>query len=844
MSRSSWLRRAGGAAAGAGVLLALAVVPAAMAGKAVPHASPRAGELARAHNATAKDAGQGDENEVLARAAMESYIRTAPGSAVPAQAYAAAMAAASHLQTSGGSWQQLTDRPFLNDPVPGYHDPVWSDFGSGYGLVTGRMTALTAAGGAIFAGAADGGVWKSTDGGGNWTSWSAGLPRLSIGALATNPADGSVWVGLGEANTAFENFNGFGIYRLAAGAHVWQRIGGSALDSRNVYYIHFDGAGHVYAATNSGLFRHSASPGGPWHLVLKPDPNPTGSPYRTSQITDVTFQPGTGGRVVLAALGWRGGTLPSDLEYNGFYVSQHWGKRGTFHRITPKGDIDVNDIGRTSFSAGKGVIYAIIESPKRLINPTAAEGFTNLQGIYVSKSGNPAGPWTLIADATKLAHSGSAEPALGQFPGAQTWYNQYIQVDPNNPMHVYAGLEEVYQSFNGGQTWSTIAPYFNSVLPCFHGSPTDCPPTAHSDQHAVLIAGNTMYTGSDGGVWRRPLSDRDQAGWIDLNATLRTTQYYSAGIGRMGDGDAVWGGLQDNGATLTRPDAPLVTQGFTGDGGDVIVDPANANHVVNEYVDLDMALSTDAGKNYREISPSCGAFTYTPKPCDPAPQFIAPFTADVRNPTHWVAGGEFIWNDHAGWNTHCSATACDWKIVHDTHASTTALAVNGKTIYAGWCALPCEPHQGVPFQSGIDTNAGGTWHTVHAPNLPNRFITGLAVDRNDPNHVAVTFGGFLRRWIPGGGNGHVFESWNGGKTWKNMTGNLPDNPAEDVVLVHHKLIVATDLGVFVARDGSSHWARLGHGLPNVATWSLGVSPSRRYVVAATHGRGQWKIGIR
>jgi hypothetical protein len=353
-----------------------------------------------------------------------------------------------------------------------------------------------------------------------------------------------------------------------------------------------------------------------------------------------------------------------------------------------------------------------------------------------------------------------------------------------------------------------------------------------------------MYTGSDGGVWRRPLSDQNQAGWVDLNATLRTTQYYSAGIGHMGNGDAVWGGLQDNGATLTRPGASLVTQGFTGDGGDVIVDPANANHVVNEYVDLDMALSTDAGKNYREISPSCGAFTYTPKPCDPAPQFIAPFTADVRNPTHWVAGGEFIWDDHAGWNTHCSATACDWKIIHDTHASTTALAVNGKTIYAGWCALPCEPHQGVPFQSGIDTNAGGTWHTVHAPNLPNRFITGLAVDRNDPNHVTVTFGGFLRRWIPGGGNGHVFESWNGGKTWKNMTGNLPDNPAEDVVLVHHKLIVATDLGVFVARDGSSHWARLGHGLPNVATWSVAVDPSRRYVVAATHGRGQWKIGIR
>jgi hypothetical protein len=826
---------------GVALLAALAVVPAAVAGK-TQHLGPRFGEITRAHNATAKDDTGGQGNEILERAAMESYMKTAPAASVSAAAYTAAQAQAALLSTQGGAWQALTDKPFLNDPVPGYRDPVWSDFGSGYGLVTGRMTALTAAGGAIFAGAADGGVWKSTDHGGHWKFWSTGLPRLSIGALATNPRDGSVWVGLGEANTNFDSFAALGIYRLARNGQMWHRVGGTNVQSRTVYRLQFDSAGHVYAATSSGLMRHGASPGGPWHVVLKPDPNPQNSPYRTSFITDVTFQPGTGGRVVLAALGWRGGTLPSDLNYNGFYVSKHWGQAGTFHRITPTGAVDVGDIGRTSFAAGKGRIYAIIESPQKLANPSASDGFTNLQGIYVSKSGNPAGPWTLIADAAKLANSGSAEPALGQFPGAQTWYNEYIAVDPHNPLHVYAGMEEVYQSFNGGQTWTTTAPYFNSPLPCFT-SPDGCPPTAHSDQHAVLITGHTMYTGSDGGVWRRPLSAHGQAGWVDLNATLHTTQYYGAGIGRMGSGDAFWGGMQDNGANLTRPGAAIVTQGFTGDGGKVIVDPADANHIVNEYVDMDPALSTDAGKNYREISPACGAFTYTPSPCDPAPQFITPLKADVNNPTHWVTGGEFIWDDHAGWNTHCSATACDWKIVHDTHASTTALAVNRSTIYAGWCGLPCNPASGVPFTSGIDTNAGGTWHTVHAPNLPNRYITGIDVDRNDPNHVVVVFGGFSRRWIAAGGVGHVFESWNGGNTWKNQTGNLPDNPADDVAIVHHKLIVATDLGVFIARDGSGHWARLGHDLPAVATWNLAVSPNRGSIVAATHGRGLFKLRI-
>lgn len=84
---------------------------------------------------------------------------------------------------------------------------------------------------------------------------------------------------------------------------------------------------------------------------------------------------------------------------------------------------------------------------------------------------------------------------------------------------------------------------------------------------------------------------------------------------------------------------------------------------------------------------------------------------------------------------------------------------------------------------------------------------------------------------------------NGGKTWTNVSGNMPDNPADDAVIVHHRLIVATDLGVFIAHDGSAHWSRLGHGLPNVDTWSLAVSPDRSYVVAATHGRGLWKLRI-
>ena len=73
-------------------------------------------------------------------------------------------------------------------------------------------------------------------------------------------------------------------------------------------------------------------------------------------------------------------------------------------------------------------------------------------------------------------------------PGVQAWYNQFLQVDPTDPNHVYAGLEEVYETKDGGATWTTVGPYWNFAFPCWSIDPTkqtgDCSPTTHSDQHA------------------------------------------------------------------------------------------------------------------------------------------------------------------------------------------------------------------------------------------------------------------------------------------------------------------------------------------------------------------------
>ena len=775
-----------------------------------------------------------------------SLERTAPALSVSGAALASAEAQAAQLPTAGGPWTQITTNPDTGQPN-GYNDPIWSNAGAGFRDVGGRETALAIDGSTIYTGAADGGVWKSTNSGATWTPISDHLSTLSIGALAVNPADHSLWVGTGEANTNADSYAGQGIYRSSGGSAL-RLVGGQEISGATVYRVVFDGFGNVYAATSHGLWRRSASNfTAPWTLVLRPDPNPNNNPYETSFITDVVVEPGTNGSVVLAADGWRGGgNPPRDTKYNGFYLSTSGGTAGTFTRFTPSGAINAKDIGRTSFAyaADGSKLYAIVESPSQLLAGDASV----LQGVFVSLNGSPLGPWTLIADATKLCNSGSGLSCPSTYePGVQAWYNQSIVVDPSNPNHVFVGLEEEYQSFDAGQTFTTISPYWNYAFSC--DANNTCPPVTHPDQHAVAIDGSTVFIGNDGGTYSRALDNHaPRGGWTDLNDTLHTLQYYDAEAGATPSGTAEWGGLQDNGTTLTKPTLPKTITPAGGDGGYVIVNPANARDAVGEYTYLNPYLTTDGGHTFRTITPSCLDAVGPPiSNCDPNPRFIAPLATDVNAPGHWVAGGEDVWNDTAAWQTVCDSSTCDWKNVHDTGAghSITALAVNGSTIYAGWCGN-CNIGGHTPFASAIDTNYGGTWHTITAPNLPDRYIAGLTVDPTNPAHVYAVYNGYSRRWIPSAGVGHVFESNDGGSTWTDISTLLPDVPSDALVYSGGQLALATDIGVFIAAAGqgtNTAWSRLGTNLPNTSVNDLRLDPDGTTLLAATHGRGLWSIKL-
>jgi len=824
----------------------------------------------------------GEESQSLAQAIdWFAAQRLAPNEAVNPNAYASAAAEAADLPMTAGTWTERTARSGTdgNDftDSPKYVDPTsgFSNSGAGDRWVAGRMTALAAApDGALFAGAADGGVWKSVDGGQHWQPAFDQQPTLSIGALlVTSSAGGyTVYAGTGEANTNSDSYAGVGVLASTDGGATWHGVGGPELNGALVFRLVQDGS-KLLAATSHGLYEFDTASSTVWAPVLQPAGPPSdGLNFNLvvgNMITDVAVRPGTRGQQVIAVAGWRAGA-----STNGLYLSTDAGAHFSY-LANPKGWVPAKAEGRVTlaFSSGGDRLYAIVQSPQ-LLN-VGTNGKTRLQGVYASSTGNPSGPWNKIADSSKLAQSGSAQKisriGKGYGPGIQAWYNQFLAVDPANRDHLYLGLEEVYETQNGGAGWNTVGPYWNFGFSCFSYSPFEgtCDHNqAHSDQHAALIVGARLYVGNDGGVYSRSLEDHATGHWTNLNAHLDVLQYYSA---QSSADSTIYGGLQDNGSNKIFPTPTSVpddngspvtvssVQVFGGDGGYTLVDPANSNDVITEYTGLTALKSTDGGENWQLIAPD-----------DPDPRFIAPIDLDRTDPTHLVAGGALVWNSQSGiaGTTVGTGTSSDWQPIFDVrtalggNSASQVTALDAVTlggvqyVAAAWCG-PCNASSptGAGFHSGVVmlSNAGGSWHATSqactgggscaGSGLPNRYVSGVKIDVTQPNHAYVAMSGYSRQWSIGPndpGVGHLFQTADGGASWSDVSGNLPDEPLNDIVVDHFTLVVAADDGAFVSTDNGVSWSRLGTNLPNVVVDQLSVDPNGT-LVAATHGRGVWTI---
>jgi hypothetical protein len=852
-----------------------------------------------------------ESSEIYNSITSAANARLAPYGSVAAGQLSSSLGNFRTLTSNGGTWSELTNLPYDADD-PNYRDPEFSNSSGGSGFVAGRMTGLAAGDGYLFAGGANGGVFRkklnnlgdpSDDGA--WEPISDGILSLSTGDLEYH--DGALWYATGEANTGGTSYVGAGMFHNSRAANASlataqftdaDRLGGTELESRGINKVRFDDVHHwAYAATTRGLWRYPLNPttnapvpGQTWTNVFMPNPaadSNIATPYK-NMVNDVAIDD-SGGVLVNAA--WRSG----DASYNGFYFSAV-GSVGTYAQVNPQGGLGYQQVGNTEFAWGtdaaghKKVLYAIVESPKKLQNNPQ----TVLYGVYKSPSGTLAGPWNRIGDSGKLKASGSAlqgGAGVNYRPGIQAWYNNFILAEPGHPDHVWVGLEEVFETKDGGNDWTTPGPYWNFGFKCWaiNDADTTCPQTTHPDQHSIVTYGGRVYVGNDGGVKSRPINgqangDGHATDWANHSQGLRTLQYYSVGVGADPErgGYAVAGGLQDNGGSLLRGDqkdnqgnTELVSP-FGGDGGDTIVDPRNGCHILDEYVYLTLWMTTTCGQT--DGSKSAVFDVSVP---DSNPRFTAPFrivrgsenTGDHAS-ERWVAGGNAVWSHDLGFSTTREQAE---TLVNHGWTRRTGLGTPGRmvvgldavadpsakqdaskdVIVAAWCGeANCNSES---FTRGVQTNFGGSWHELDMTGLPNRFPNAVSIDNvgADTATVYLVFNGYNRRFIegPGAAQDHVWKgvlSKTGGVTWTNESAGTPDVPATDVLRVGDKLVVGTDYGVMAGALNASGdvtgWKRVGGSsgaagaLPLTTVFDITVGPDG-YLYAATHGRGIWKTSV-
>jgi photosystem II stability/assembly factor-like uncharacterized protein len=143
----------------------------------------------------------------------------------------------------------------------------------------------------------------------------------------------------------------------------------------------------------------------------------------------------------------------------------------------------------------------------------------------------------------------------------------------------------------------------------------------------------------------------------------------------------------------------------------------------------------------------------------------------------------------------------------------------------------------------ITRNTGGTWTEITA-GLPTRWMTRVAIHPTNANVAYVTVSGYRN----GDPSAHVFRTDNGGSSWVNVSGNLPDAPVNDIVLDPRNpavLYVGTDVGVFTSSNGGTTWTVVGTGLPAVPVADIDVTTSGATTVltAATYGLSMYRTTV-
>ena len=386
-------------------------------------------------------------------------------------------------------------------------------------------------------------------------------------------------------------------------------------------------------------------------------------------------------------------------------------------------------------------------------------------------------------------------PGDGTGGGGQSWYDMAICASPTNPDRVVIGGINDWQSLDGGVTWQNLTTWTY---------PSDVGYT-HADIHYLGFYGNRLYCGSDGGVFRKTPGNN----WQDLTEGLQITEFYRFDYSHQ-QPNIMIAGSQDNGTSYFSADLTnLHVLGGDGCGG--LMDPTDDQVMYSSYPQGGIQISVNGGQNFSDF-----------------------INNQIQENGDWVTPMELIPGHHDEMiacfqNVWKHTNANGWQQLSDFGLTQSLKAL---AIAPSDSLIMFTSSQNQLFRT---TDGGADWQDL-TNNLPNYYITSIAIDPNDPANVWITYSGY-------NSGEKIYKSTNAGDTWENISLNLPNLPANCITVdgsAQHGLYIGTDAGIYYKNDDLSNWQPFSNGLPKCRINQIRLISATNKVRAATFGRGIWE----
>lgn len=402
--------------------------------------------------------------------------------------------------------------------------------------------------------------------------------------------------------------------------------------------------------------------------------------------------------------------------------------------------------------------------------------------------------------------------------GSQAWYDLVALGDPADADHLTVGAINTWESFDGGVSWTIVTHWVGSG-----GNPA-----VHADHHVLEYSPHTgdLFIGHDGGLH---YSDDAGVSFTEVSSGLGIAQVYKIGQSQLTDGLTI-NGYQDNGTAYYRNGAWTTEIG--GDGMECIIDYSDDNVMYGALYYGDIRRSTNGGNSFSTIAEN-GWNGITE-----GGAWVTPYKLHPRNPDTMYIGYRQVWRSY---NCKSAATnAVTWATMSAFPGTSTIRDVaisesNPDVMYVSRAG-------GNNFYRTTNASAATpTWVDLDA-NLPaTSFPRDIEIHPTDPNTL----------WIAMGNN--IYESTNGGNSWTDISGTLPNIALNTIVYDDESpveaMYVGMDVGVYYLDNTLTDWELYMTGLPNVEVTELEIyyDPECRgkdKLKASTYGRGLWESDLK